>query len=38
MAIGVVLYHLSQGQQAEAAARLPLGPSTKADVMGQQGA
>ena len=26
MATGVVLYHRSQGQQAEAAARLPLGP------------
>ena len=38
MATGVVLYHRSQGQQVEVAARLPLGPSTTADIMGQQGA
>ena len=38
VATGVVLYHRSQGQQAEAAARLSPGPSTTADVMGQQGA
>ena len=37
MATGVVLYHRSQGQQAEAAARLSLGPSTTTDVMDQQG-
>ena len=36
MATGVVLYHYSQGQQAKAAARLSLRPSTTADVMGQQ--
>ena len=36
VAAGVVLYHRSQGQQAEATARLSLGPSTTADVMGQQ--
>ena len=38
VATGVVLYHRSPGQQVEAAARLSLGPSTAADVMGQQGA
>ena len=36
MAIGVVLYHRSQGQQAEAAAYFSLWPSTTADIMGQQ--
>ena len=35
VAAGVVLHNRSQGQQAEAAAHLPLGPSTAADVMGQ---
>ena len=38
VATRVVLYHRSQGQQAEAAARLSPGPSTTADIMGQQGA
>ena len=33
----MVLYHRSQGQQAEAAARLPLGPSIAADVMVNKG-
>ena len=36
MATGVVLYHRSQGQQAEDAARLLPGPPTTADIMGQQ--
>ena len=36
MATGVVLYHRSQGQQAKAAACLSLGPSTTADIIGQQ--
>ena len=35
VAVGVVLHNRSQGQQAEAAAHLSLGPSTAADVMGQ---
>ena len=35
MAIGVVLYYRSQGQQAEATAHLSLGPPTTTDVMGQ---
>ena len=35
VAAGVVLHNRSQGQQAEAAAHLPLGPSIAADVMGQ---
>ena len=35
MATGVVLDHRSEGQQAEAAAHLPLGPSAAASVMGQ---
>ena len=36
VATGVVLYHRSQGQQAEAAARLSLGPSITSNVVGQQ--
>ena len=35
MAAGVVLYHRSEGQQAEAAASVPLGTSTTVDVVGQ---
>ena len=35
VAAGVVLHNRSQGQQAEAAAHLPLGTSMTADVMGQ---
>ncbi len=33
--VGVVLHNRSQGQQVEAVARLPLGPSAAANVMGQ---
>ena len=36
VATGVVLYHRPLGQQAEAAARLSPGPSTTADIVGQQ--
>ena len=35
MAAGVVLYHRSEGQQAEVAASVPLGTSTTVDVVGQ---
>ena len=35
MAAGVVLYHHSEGQQAEAAASVPLGTSMTVDVVGQ---
>ena len=35
MATGVVLYHRSEGQQVEAAARIPLGTSSTVDVVGQ---
>ena len=35
VAAGVVLYHRSEGQQAEAPARIPLGTSTTIDVVGQ---
>ena len=35
MAAGVVLYHRSEGQQAEAAARIPLGTSMTVEVVGQ---